>query len=141
MSNRAIRRIAAALLCWAAILGGPSPGLANGEEGHFQEPVIIEVGKTHNGSVGGFSESFYAFKASAEMHMIVVVGSPGVKWRLFKEANFKEGLMKWCREAPAGGKFRAACPVDGLDRGIWYYLNVYSFSPGQIKYKIDISTP
>ena len=145
MSNITIRCIAFALLCWPAILAGPAPGLGNGDEegdeGHFQEPVILAVGKTHNGSVGDFSESFYAFTATAEAHMIAVVGSTGVKWRLFKGADFKEGLKRWCKEAPAGGKFRTACPVDGLEKGARYYLNVYSFSPGHIKYTIDISTP
>lgn len=99
------------------------------------------MGKTHNGSVGDFSESFYAFEATARMHIIAVVGSRGVKWRLFKGADFKAGLMKWCKEAPAGGKFRTACPVHGLEKGARYYLNVYSFSPGRIEYTIDIGAP
>ena len=139
------RCIAVALLCAPAILGGPSLSLGNGEEegdeGHFQEPVILEAGKTHHGSVGDFSESFYAFKATAETHRISVVGSQGVKWRLFAGADFKEGLKKWCKAVPAGGKFRTACSVDGLEKGRWYYLNVYSFSPGHTKYDIGINTP
>lgn len=99
------------------------------------------MGKTHNGSMGDFSESFYAFKATAQRHMIAVVGSSGVKWRLFEDAGFERGLMKWCEERRAGGKFRTACPVDGLKKGAWYYLNVYSFSPGNNKFHIDISSP
>lgn len=145
MSNLSLRCIAAALLLWAVMLGGPGlvsgNGDEEGDEGHFQEPVILTVGKTHHGSVGDFSESFYAFKATAKMHLIAVAGNTGVKWRLFSGADFKAGMMKWCKEMPDGAKFRAACPVEGLEKGAWYYLNVYSFSPGHSKYEIDINTP
>ncbi len=145
MGLRARRTFVAVLLCGQAFLLGATPtwgnGQEEGDEGHFQEPVILQVENTHDGSVGDFSESFYAFTATAVAHRISVVGKPGVKWRLYAEADFKAGLRKWCKEERTGEEFRTACIVDGLTKGNRYYLNVYSFSPGLTKYRIEIGAP
>lgn len=118
-------------------------GLGNGgekeDEGHYDSPVSLTLGNKHTGSVGSFSESFYSFQAPGKTIIIAVIGEPPVRWRLFSGANFKSGLLHWCKPEPVGKGFRTACQVKGLKAGTSYYLNVYSFSPTHSSFIIDLS--
>ena len=128
------------VLPWSAGIG-----LGNGgeeeDEGQYDAPVRLTLGKAHTGSVGPFSESFYAFRAPGNTILIAVTGEPPVRWRLYSGDNFKTGLLHWCKPNPAGKPFSTVCPVKGLKAGASYYLNVYSFSPTHSGYVIDLSAP
>ncbi|MEE8435264.1 MAG: hypothetical protein V3S64_10800 [bacterium] len=127
------------------LLWGTGIGLGNGgeeeDEGHYDVPVRLTLGNAHTGSVGSFSESFYVFRAPGKTILIAVTGKPPVRWRLFSGANFKSGLLHWCKPEPVGKRFSTACQVKGLSAGASYYLNVYSFSPTHSGYVIDLSAP
>lgn len=141
--NQGTRLKLVAAFALLAMPWGAGIGLGNGgeeeDEGYYDTPVRLTLGKAHTGSVGSFSESFYAFRAPGETIRIAVTGKPPVRWRLFSGANFKAGLLHWCKPEPAGKRFSAACQVKGLKAGASYYLNVYSFSPTHSVYVIDLS--
>ncbi len=141
-SRRATWPAAIGALLLAAICA-PGAGWGNGQEedeGHFQEPVILTVGKPHRGAVGGFGESFYAFRATAPSHTVAVTGHPPVRWRLLSGSKFRVGLLVWCRPTPSKKKETTTqCRVEGLKTGTFYYLNVYSFNPHHSNYVIEIT--
>ena len=114
---------------------------ANGEEedeGHPQDPIILIVGKTYQGAVGSFGDSYYAFKATDATHTLNIIGTPIVSWRLFEGSDYEKGLLIWCK----GEKTRdhTSCSIKKMKPGKFYYFIVYNFAPKHTNFKIEISS-